>query len=178
MGPPPQFVAELARHGVHLHLYGQKAAAQMRDWVDEVQRLAPGHLHLHPQVGPKDWVSEFSQYDGGWLHDVRSRNRGDIRAATWDDLNLPARMATLAAAGVPMIQRDNTGHVVASQTLSRERDLGVLYTGAEDLVRQLRDRQRMAQLRESVWSQRAHFTFDHHVDDLVDFFRKVRADRQ
>jgi hypothetical protein len=67
---------------------------------------------------------------------------------------------------------------VASQTLSRERDLGVLYTGAEDLVRQLRDRQRMAQLRESVWAQRARFTFDHHVDDLVDFFRKVRADRQ
>jgi hypothetical protein len=175
LGPPPAFVAELAERGVHLHLYGQKAASQMKDWVEEVQRLAPGHLHLHPQVGPREWVSEFSQYDGGWLHDVRSRNRGDIRAATWDDLNLPARMATLAVAGVPMIQRDNTGHVVASQTLSRERDLGVLYRDADHLVSQLRDRQRMAQLRESVWSQRAHFTFDHHVDGLVDFFREVRA---
>ena len=175
MGPPPDVVAELASRGVHLHLYGEKAAAQMRDWVDAVRRLAPGHLHLHPQVGPQEWVREFSQYDGGWLHDVRSRNGGDLRAATWDDLNLPARMATLAAAGVPMIQRDNSGSVVASQTLSRERDLGVFYTGTDDLVAQLRDRTRMAALRESVWSQRDAFTFDAHVDGLVDFFRKAAA---
>jgi hypothetical protein len=175
MGPPPEFVAQLAGHGVHLHLYGEKAAAQMRDWVDAVRRLAPGHLHLHPQVGPQDWVREFSQYDGGWLHDIRSRNGGDLRAATWDDLNLPARMATLAAAGVPMIQRDNSGSVVASQTLVRDRDLGVFYRDAGDLVAQLRDRARMAQLRESVWSQRADFTFDAHVDGLVEFFRKAAA---
>ncbi len=175
MGPPPEFVAELAGHGVHLHLYGAKAAAQMRDWVEAVQRLAPGHLHLHPQVGADRWVQEFSQYDAGWLHDVRSRNRGDIRAATWDDLNLPARMGTLAAAGVPMIQRDNTGHVVASQTLARDRDLGVFYRDAEDLVTQLRDRKRMSALRQSVWRQRENFTFDAHVNDLVDFFRKVIA---
>jgi hypothetical protein len=176
MGPPPRFVAELAAHGVHLHLYGQKAAAQMRDWVEEVQRLAPGHLHLHPQVGPDRWVEEFSQYDAGWLHDVRSRNGGDIRAAIWDDLNLPARMATLAVAGVPMIQRDNPGHVVASQSLARDLDLGVFFADAADLAAQLRDRQRMAALRESVWAHRAQFTFDAHADDLVDFFRKVRAD--
>jgi hypothetical protein len=175
LGPPPTFVAELAARGVHLHLYGQKAAAQMRDWVEDVQRLAPGHLHLHDQVGPQRWVSEFSQYDAGWLHDVRSRNRGDLRAATWDDLNLPARMATLAGCGVPMIQRDNDGHVVASQTLSRERDLGVFYRDADHLVAQLRDRERMAALRESTWAQRAHFTFDAHVDGLVELFRKVSA---
>lgn len=175
MGPPPAFLAELARLGVHVHLYGEKAAAQMRDWVAEVQRLAPGHLHLHPQVGPEHWVSEFSRYDAGWLHDVRSRNRGDVRAASWDDLNLPARMGTLAAAGVPMVQRDNSGHLVAAQTLARQRSLGVLYRDAADLVAQLRDRDRMAALRDSVWSQRRLFTFDAHVDDLVGFFRKVIA---
>jgi hypothetical protein len=147
----------------------------MRDWVEEVDQLAPGHLHLHDQVGPEQWVREFSRYDAGWLHDVRSRNRGDLRAATWDDLNLPARMGTLAAAGVPMIQRDNTGHLVSSQTVARERDLGVFYADADDLADQLRDRRRMQALRESVWAQRAHFTFDAHADDLVDFFRKVIA---
>jgi len=176
MGPPPEFVAQLAARGVHLHLYGQKAATQMRDWVEQVQRLAPGHLHVHPQVGPDQWVQEFSQYDAGWLHDVRSRNGGDIRAATWDDLNLPARMGTLAAAGVPMIQRDNTGHLVSSQTVARELDLGLLYRDAEDLVTQLRDRERMAALRDNVWAHRAQFTFDAHADDLIAFFRKVRAD--
>jgi len=175
MGPSPTFVAELAARGVHLHLYGAKAAAQMRDWVEQVRRLAPGHLHLHEQVSAAKWVSEFSQYDAGWLHDVRSSNHGDLIAATWDDLNYPARIATLAAAGVPMIQFDNQGSVVASQTLCRDRNLGVFYRTAAELADTLRDRQRMGGLRDSVWRQRAHFTFDAHVDALVGLFRDVIA---
>ncbi len=177
MGPAPGVVAELAALGVHLHLYGAKAAAQMRDWVDEVQRVAPGALHLHDQVEASRWVQEFSQYDAGWLHDVRSGNRGDIRAASWDDLNYPARLPTLAAAGVPVLQPDNAGSVVATQTLARSRELGVFWRDAQDLVDQLRDRARMHALRESVWAQRASFTFDAHADELVAFFRRVIASR-
>ncbi|MCA1710870.1 MAG: glycosyltransferase [Actinobacteria bacterium] len=175
MGPSAEFVAELAERGVHVHLYGRKAAAQMSSWVDDVTRLAPRHFHLHDQVAAADWVSEFSQYDAGWLHDVRSSNGGDLAAATWDDLNYPARMGTLAAAGVPMIQYDNEGHAVASQTLCRERDLGVFYRNADDLAAQLHDRARMRALRASVWAQRDEFTFDAHVDELVAFFREVIA---
>jgi hypothetical protein len=37
----------------------------------------------------------------------------------------------------------------------------------------LRDRRRMARLRESVWRQRDDFTFDAHADRLIDFFREV-----
>lgn len=177
LGPPPRVLGELARHGMHVHLYGEKAAAQMRDWVDEVRREAGPRFHLHPQIDQQDWVGELSQYDAGWLHDVRSSNHGDLHAATWDDLNLPARMATLAAAGVPMLQRDNTGHVVATQTLARERRLGVFWREPADLLAQLRDRELMADLRASVWRQRSSFTFDAHVDDLVDFFCKVIASR-
>ncbi len=178
LGPAPEVVGELAALGVHVHLYSGKAQAQMREWVEAVQRLAPHHLHLHPQVDAAGWVSEFSQYDAGWLHDVRSTNRGDIRAATWDDLNYPARLGTLAAAGVPVLQPDNTGSRVATQSLARERDLGLFWRDPADLVAQLRDAPRMARLRESVWRQRAQFTFDAHVDDLVAFFRQVIADRR
>ena len=85
-------------------------------------------------------------------------------------------MGTLAAAGVPMLQRDNTGHVVATQALCRERELGVLWREPADLVDTLTDREQMALLRKSVWSQRSHFTFDAHVDDLVAFFRARIAD--
>jgi glycosyltransferase involved in cell wall biosynthesis len=177
LGPPPEVLGELARAGVHVHLYSEKAAAQMRDWVDAVRRQMGDRFHLHPQVDQEDWVREFSQYDAGWLHDVRSANGGDLHAATWDDLNYPARMGTLAAAGVPMVQRDNSGHVVATQTLARERRLGVFWREPAGLVGQLRDRALMDELRESVWSQRSHFTFDAHVGELVDFFRAVLEDR-
>ncbi len=175
MGPEPEVIAALAEANVHVHLYSGKAAAQMRSWVTQVQRLAPDHFHLHPQVDQTHWVAEFSQYDAGWLHNFCSNNHGDPYAATWDDLNYPARMGTLAAAGVPMIQRDNTGSMVATQALARERDLGVFWNDPEELVAHLRDRDRMAALRDSVWSQRGEFTFDAHVDRLLDFFRHLVA---
>jgi hypothetical protein len=173
LGPPPEVVGELARAGVHVHVYSEKVHAQKREWVDACRREAPGHLHLHANVDQGDWVRVFSQYDAGWLHDVRSTNGGDLHAATWDDLNYPARMGTLAAAGVPMVQRDNPGSIVASQSLLRERDLGVLWREPADLVAALTDRERMALLRKSVWSQRELFTFDAHVDELVAFLRSV-----
>jgi hypothetical protein len=37
------------------------------------------------------------------------------RSADWNDLNDPARTATLAAAGLPMIQKYNAGARVAIQ---------------------------------------------------------------
>ncbi|HSH22976.1 MAG TPA: glycosyltransferase [Acidimicrobiales bacterium] len=175
MGPEPEVVQALARANIHVHLYSEKAASQMRSWVAQVQRLAPGHVHLHAQVDQAHWVGEFSQYDAGWLHSFRSENKGDPYAATWDDLNYPARMGTLAAAGVPMIQRDNSGSMVATQSLARARDLGVFWHQADDLIAQLRDRERMASLRQSVWRQRANFTFDAHADRLVEFLRGVAS---
>ena len=106
---------------------------------------------------------------------MRSTNGGDLHAATWDDLNYPARVGTLAAAGVPMLQRDNRGSVVATQNLLRDRDLGVLWHEPEDLIAALTDTERMSLLRKSVWSQREHFTFDAHVDGLVGFLRSCTA---
>lgn len=178
MGPEPRFVGRLAERGIHVHLYGEKVQAQMRDWVQAVQAVAPAHLHLHRQVAQEDWVAEFSRYDAGWLHDFESRNAGDILAATWDDLNVPARVATLAASGVPLIQRDNAGSEVATQSLSRRHDLGLFFQDADDLADQLLDRSRMGELRESVWSQRATFTFDAHADRLIGFLRAVIASRR
>jgi glycosyltransferase involved in cell wall biosynthesis len=175
LGPEPAVVARLAERGVHVHLFSGKAQHQWRGWVEEVQRLAPGHVHLHPQVDQERWVETFSRFDAGWLHTFSSSNGGDVRAATWNDLNVPARMGTLAAAGVPMIQRDNAGSLVATQTLARDHELGLFFGDADDLADQLHDRARMAALRESVWRGRGAFTFDAHADRLVGFFREVVA---
>lgn len=175
IGPDPATVGRLAEHGVHVHVYSEKVHVQWRAWLDEAQRLAAGHLHLHPQVDEQDWVRELSRYDAGWLHSFASENGGDLHAATWNDLNCPARMSTLAAAGLPMIQRDNRGATVATQTLARRHDLGVFYRDADDLAAQLRDRARMRQLRDSVWAHRHRFTFDAHADGLVAFLREAIA---
>lgn len=135
--------------------------------------MAPSHLHLHANIDQEDWVREFSQYDAGWLHFFKSENGGEIRRANWDDLNYPARISTLACAGLPVLQGDNTGHIVATQTLARELGIGVFFKTMEELAVQLKDRERMAEVRGNMLRHRSLFTFDSHVDDLVRFFRRV-----
>ena len=177
LGLEPETVAVLAAEGVHLHFYGQVFQRRWRTWIEEARRLAPRHLHLHPQADQDAWVSEFSKYDAGWLHNFISENGGDLRRANWDDLNYPARLATLAAAGLPMIQRDNKGAVVATQTLATRLDIGVFFREMGELGERLRDGRRMGELRANMRCHRPLFTFDHHADDLVAFFREVIATR-
>ena len=173
IGLHPGTMHELAQQNIHVHFYGDFTQGQWAKWIAEVRTLAPNHLHIHKNVDQEQWVSEFSQYDAGWLHFMKSENGGDVRRATWDDLNYPARIATLVAAGVPLIQYDNTGSTVATATLARKLDIGIFGTNARELKAQLTDESRMQQLRDSVWAQRQQFTFDYHVDELVTFFRKV-----
>ena len=49
----------------------------------------------------------------------------------------------------------------------------LFFTSMADLARQLRDRARMAEIRERVWAQRLDFSFDAHADELLDVFRKA-----
>ncbi|HZU13081.1 MAG TPA: glycosyltransferase [Chloroflexota bacterium] len=178
IGLHPETVGELAAENVHLHFYGDFVQGQWHAWIDRATALAPDHLHLHPNVDQRGWASEFSQYDAGWLHFFKSENDGEIRRATWDDLNLPARIATYAAAGLPTIQADNTGAVVATQSLVRTLGIGVLATDMRDVAAQLRERERMAQIRADMWRLRTHFTFDSHADRLIAFFRSIISRRE
>ena len=175
IGLHPHTVAELAGEGVHLHFYGDFTQGQWRGWIKDAQALAPDHLHLHANVDQARWRSEFSRYDAGWLHAFASANDGELRRANWDDLNLPARMSTLAAAGLPMIQRDNAGAIVAAQALARERDIGVFYRDIAELAHKLRDRPALDAIRARVEANRQHFCFDAHVPELVGFFREAIA---
>lgn len=178
IGLHPKDVATLASQNIHLHFYGEFTHGQWAQWIRSCQGLAPDHLHIHPNIHQENWVEEFSAYDAGWLHFVNSQNHGDFARCNWDDLNIPARMATLAQAGLPMIQADNTGHIFATQSLSREKKLGVFLQNIDDLHLYLSDETLMQELSTSVWEQRSFFTFDHHAEILVNYFRQVREQRQ
>jgi hypothetical protein len=173
IGLHPHIVGELARSGVHLHFYGDFTQGQWREWIDSARSLAPRHLHLHAHVDQSRWVEEFSRYDAGWLHAFASQNGGELRRANWDDLNYPARIATLAAAGLPMIQRANHDAVVATQALARRLGIGLCYETIAELGGQLRDHAHLQRVRDRVWGQRDQFCFDTHVPALVAFFRRV-----
>ncbi len=178
VGLQPSTVGQLAQRNIHLHCYGDFYRRVALPWIEEVQRLAPKHLHLHPQVSQEQWVSEFSQYDAGWLHIFKSTNKGDMSRVDWPDLNYPARLATLAAAGVPSVQYDNSGSLVAMQSLTQTWNLGIVYQDIDQLIEQLHHKENMMRLRESVWNQREQFTFDYHADRLVEFFRRMIEKRR
>jgi glycosyltransferase involved in cell wall biosynthesis len=173
IGLHPSDVMDLAQNGIHLHFYGNFSQNQWLEWIGKTVRLAPRNIHLHATVDQENWVSEFSQYDAGWLHYFKSQNEGEIRRSNWDDLNYPARLATLVAAGLPLLQRDNTGSSVATQSLVRALDLGLFFSSMSELRAQLDDHSHMVQLRKNIWGQRDLFTFDAHADELVQFFRTV-----
>lgn len=176
IGLHPETVAELAAGGVHLHFYGDFIHDMWRRWIVRTRALAGRFLHIHPTVHQENWVAAFSRYDAGWLHFFQSRNAGELLRADWDDLNLPARMATLAVCGLPMLQRNNAGHLVATQTIVRDQGLGFFFDDMAGLAEQLRDRDAVAAARERVWARRHAFTFDAHADDLIALFRAAIAE--
>lgn len=173
IGLHPHNVVELAEQKIHLHFYGDFTQGQWKEWIEKTNKMAPGYLHIHPNVDQENWVTEFSKYDAGWLHFFQSENNGELRRANWDDLNIPARMATLALSGVPMLQKDNTGHIVATQSLVKRLKIGLCFKEMAALGKLMRDRQLMAELRNNVWQQQHLFTFDYNVDSLIQFFKAV-----
>jgi len=175
IGLHPADVQQLAEQNIHLHFYGDFTQGQWKEWIEKSQRLAPGFLHIHPNCTQRNWVKEFSTYDAGWLHFFASENGGELMKANWDDLNYPARMATLAVAGLPMLQRNNPDHMVATQSLVRQHDLGVFFNNMRELGDHLRNETLMERLRKNVWAKRKLFCFDEHVHDLINFFHKIIA---
>jgi len=166
---------QLANNNIHVHLYTENFHERREGFIKAMKKVAPSHFHAHPICTPDNWVAEFSRYDAGWLHSFKSENEGDILRATWDDLNMPARMNTLAAAGLPMIQYDNSGHIVAMQEHLKKINGGLFYKNIEDLSAQLTDRRLMAALSDNVLKNRLRFCFDEYVPELMDFFNQVIA---
>jgi hypothetical protein len=122
-------------------------------------------VHHEQTLQPDEWVSALSRYDAGWMHPVAPCNGGDLHAAACDDVNLPVRLPTLVAAGLPLIgPRGVDGAVYRVGRLRGELGCGVLY---DDLADQLRNAPAMRARRDAAWAARDTQTFDHHADQLV-----------
>lgn len=164
----------LANNNIHIHLHIRNNHDGIReDFYQKALAAIPDHFHIHSHIEADDWTKEFSKYDAGWLHSFTSENHGDYKRCTWNDLNIPARISTLATAGLPMIQQDNFKHIVATQSITKKYNIGLFYNKIEDLALQLKDQNLMDSLRNNVRKNRLRFSFDYHVPALIEFFQKV-----
>lgn len=168
----PKDVSKMADQNIHLHFYGNHDV-KYRKWIDSIEDYAKPFLHLHPNCLPSQWTKELSQYDAGWLHVFDSKNFGEIARFEWADINYPARMSTLAAAGLPMIQKNNAMHMVATQDLTKQLGIGIFFSTYEELADKLRNKNELNILRTNCWNHRHFFSFDYHVDHLCAYFQKV-----
>jgi len=173
IGISPDDVLTLAEQRIHLHFCGDIFHVAYNDFLKHAVSLAPKFIHKHPNCAQDKWVAEFSQYDAGWLHLFKSHNYGELLRADWFDLNNPARISTYAMAGLPMLQRDNSDHIVAAQSITDQLDIGVTFKTFSELKVIMGNNARMDELRRNVWANRFHFCFDAHADELILFFRRV-----
>lgn len=173
LGITPQHIGELAKDNVHFHFYGESWHTNYNQFVTSSMEIAPNHIHLHPTCDQRDWAEEFSQYDAGWLHFFGSKNFGDYLKTNWEDLNIPARMATLAAAGLPMLQKDNSGHIVATQSICKELGNGIFFNQMGELASIFSNKNLIQKIRDNAWKHRMEFAFDTHVPRLIDFFKTI-----
>lgn len=172
IGLTPSDFRELAINKIHLHVYNENYISD-KDTMEPYRQVAPAYFHVHRHCPQSAWVSEFSKYDAGWLHCIHSVNDGCLFKATWADLNLPARINTLAAAGIPMIQKRNENQVSAQYNYVMHYGMGIVYTEIGELVEQLKNKSLLEQIGQNVQKHRGQFTFDGHLETLIHFFKQV-----
>ena len=69
---------------------------------------------------------------------------------TTPHFNYPARIATYMSAGLPLIQRENQGAIVASKSLALGLRLGLFSNQTGELVDQLHDRTKLTELSDNA----------------------------
>jgi len=168
-------IKQLATHHIHVHLYSESYFKEKQEDNNSTILAVPKYFHVHSHCPNNKWTEEFSKYDAGWLHCFNSKNNGDMLQLSWDDLNKPSRMGVFAAAGIPMIQRNNHGNIVASQNLIRDKGIGILYNNIDELENTLKDNEKMKILKKNVMEYRSDFAFDSHIDEFVNFINQIIA---
>ena len=163
----------LSENKIHLHLYLENFHSSREKLFAHYSSKFPCYFHLHDHCSPENWTREFSKYDAGWLHCIRSQNNGNLMAATWDDLNIPARISSYAAAGIPVISPDNNGHISAIQSQLNHYDIGLEFNSMNSLVCMLKNRNLVAAKASNMKKARMCFAFDTYVPMLIKMFYRA-----
>lgn len=163
----------LAQHNIHVHLYTENYHNGRDKKIHRYMQIAPKHFHTHAHAAADEWTKEFSQYDAGWLHCLQSHNNGDLFKASWDDLNIPARISAYAAAGLPVILFNNSHHIVATQELVEKLGIGLFFSNSIELATKLKERPLVENATQNMIRYRETFSFDYYVPQLNKLFNEI-----
>ncbi len=184
---------ELARQGIHLHIYGSKtmdlawliAADLSPRQARRNAGLLDRYLHIHEPLQPiragwsevrrlkEQWVAEFSRYDAGWSY------VGSPFPLTWRPLDdraaIPNRIGTYMLAGLPIITDRKPGYYRYQELKRLDVAMELVdsdYTGLRTaLESEIRTRQKSSKARE----ERASYSFDSSIESLVRTLQRACA---
>ena len=165
-------VEVLVRKKIHIHTYTENYFDVNTMPFGALMNEFPEYFHSHHHVDASEWTKELSQYDAGWLHCCTSQNEGNLMKASWDDLNMPARMATYAAAGIPFILPGNEKHLVASRDYSVDLKVGITFKNYDELGNKLFEECKTRTHGKNMMKQRLKFCFDYYLSDLEGLFQQ------
>ncbi len=130
----------MARESIHLHIYTENFHNQRMGYLRFLKVSASASSYLHPHCAPENWLTEFSQYDGDGCIALKAKNGGNVLNANWNDLNIPARLTTLAMAGLPMVRKIIQIILLQCRPLLKRKMWVYSFKDADDLCRQLKDK--------------------------------------
>lgn len=167
----------LFEQGVHLHVYGRQAPSSKSQWNSIQQSLSCDsvygpYLHIHDTINPVDWASELSQYDAAWLH-MPDPREGKATIKDWSYLNLPARLGTYAAGGLPWLVCEPQGGTTAVGELASGLNNSIVAESVEALIDGLLNKSLLRLVTESAGANQWRLTFDGNLERLLSFFERV-----
>ncbi len=163
----------LTQHKIHIHVYLENFHSSNNTYLRKYQSIFPRYFHIHSHCPATNWVKEFSKYDAGWLHCFDSYNDGDLMRASWDDLNIPARLSTYMAAAIPVIQKYREPNIVAIASIIKKQGIGILFNDFKKLAEQLNDKEYLRNLTRNVMNYRQSYAFDYYISEIIETFEDV-----
>lgn len=160
IGITAELLNELAKYGVTFHHYASEE--------NNVLKHCPNYCHHNP-VKPENWVSELSKYDASWMHILNCKNYGDYSKCEFLDYNIAAKITTSMAAGLPVIQKNNKGHICTQFSLLNGIGVSFNFVTAEGIVKLLKDSEKLHNAQQAALDHRMEFTFDYDFPRLMSF---------
>ena len=86
-------------------------------------------------------------------------------------MNVPARLSTYAAAGLPVIILENRGHLVAVKKMTTSLGVAITYENYPELAEKLRREVIVRNHSQRMMDIRLQFSFDNNVPKLIQLFK-------
>ncbi len=152
----------IAEQKLHIHLY--PTANEITESNETYKRIAEHNqfIHYHKPLGYKNLLHEMTQYDFGWAGLNRAKNRKHL------DLAIQNKIFDYISSGLPIISFQHK----AIKRFIEENGVGLIINNVGELSKALKNVDK-DKLKERVVKTRQKFTFENHIDDLLEFYARV-----